>query len=601
MTNPEITTNAVSRQLSDLLLRWRELRQQGHNPAAEELCTSHPELLNDLQRQIQAVASMERILDLAGGPRMAEEPSETPARMSDPVHMGACPAEPSLLTTRRFALPGYEILDVLGQGGMGIVYKARQVALKRLVALKMILTGPHAQADQLARFRAEAEAVAELRHPNIVAIYEVGEFDDRPYFSMELVEGGTLAQKLAGTPMPARQAARLVGTLAEAVAAAHARGIIHRDLKPANVLLQIADCGLGNDLFSGQSGVRNAQSPSPKIADFGLAKRIPDTPTQVAAGHQTQTGAIVGTASYMAPEQAEGRSRELSTAVDVYALGAILYETLTGRPPFQGETALDTLEQVRGQDPLPPRRLQPKVPRDLETICLECLQKDPRKRYASARALADDLQRFLAGEPVEARPIATWEKFSKWAKRKPALAALLAVSSAAAGSLLGGWVWFTAELHFERENAHREAQRALAQEQIALEQWSRAEEEHARAQALLQRLGTALRDYVDTVKEGKLEAILRDDPGRLPYLLARYCALASSASGQAPELPPADRAKLAKQFADQAVDLLGKAQELRYFRSPRRVTELKRDGAFESLQSRADFQRLQRNLAARRT
>jgi serine/threonine-protein kinase len=271
----------------------------------------------------------------------------------------------------------YEIVGLLGRGGMGVVYKARHVQLDRLVALKMVLAGPHAGPEELARFRSEAEAVAKLQHANIVQVYEVGESDGRPYLSLEFVGGGSLAQKLEGTPLPSRQAATLIATLARAVHLAHQRGIIHRDLKPANVLLT-------------EDGV-------PKITDFGLAKRL-DRDTG-----QTRSGTIMGTPSHMAPEQASGRTREITPATDVYALGAILYELLTGRPPFRAETPMETVYQVLEREAVPPRLLNCKVDRDLELICLKCLEKDAGRRYPTALALAEDLQRYLCDEPVSVR------------------------------------------------------------------------------------------------------------------------------------------------------------------------------------------------------
>jgi hypothetical protein len=258
-----------------------------------------------------------------------------------------------------------------------------------LVALKTVLAG--ASAEDLARFRSEAEAVARLQHPGIVQIFEVGEHDGRPFFALEYVHGGSLDQKLRGVPQPAYEAARLVETLARTIHAAHQRGIVHRDLKPANVLL--------------------AADGTPKITDFGLAKQLDSE------ARRTQSGAILGTPSYMAPEQAEGRSREISPATDVYALGAILYELLTGRPPFRGPTLLDTLEQVRSLEPVPPCHLQPKVPRDLETICLQAVNKDPARRYVSAAALADDLHRFLTGEPIAGRRPSIAAQAARWLRR----------------------------------------------------------------------------------------------------------------------------------------------------------------------------------------
>ncbi|HVS38219.1 MAG TPA: serine/threonine-protein kinase, partial [Gemmataceae bacterium] len=264
-------------------------------------------------------------------------------------------------------VPGYEILRELGRGGMGVVYQARQIQLNRIVALKMILAGGHAGPTHLARFKTEAEAVARLQHPNIVQIFEVGECGGLPYFSLEFCSGGGLDKKLAGTPLPPKEAAALIETLARAVHVAHRQHVIHRDLKPANVLL--------------------TEGGTAKITDFGLAKKLD------AAGG-TQTGDIVGTPSYMAPEQAAGKTREMGPATDVYALGAILYECLTGRPPFKAATQLDTVLQVVVDEPVPPRRLQSKVPTDLETICLKCLAKQPGRRYGTAAELADDLGRW---------------------------------------------------------------------------------------------------------------------------------------------------------------------------------------------------------------
>jgi serine/threonine-protein kinase len=296
------------------------------------------------------------------------------------------------------AIRGYEVLGVLGRGGMGVVYQARQIRLNRLVALKMVIAGAHAGPTQLARFLTEAEAVAQLQHPNIVQIYEIGEHDGLPYFSLEFVNGGTLAAKIAGKPLPPRRAAELAAALAAAMDSAHRRGVIHRDLKPANILLT-------------GDGV-------PKITDFGLAKCLESDSSQ------TKQGTLLGTPSYMAPEQARGETKECGPLADVYALGATLYEMLTGRPPFVGASIIDTIKQVQTQEPVPPRHLVPKVPVDLETVCLKCLEKEPHKRYAGADALAADLQRFLAGKPIEARPVGPAERFYRWCRRNPQVAAL---------------------------------------------------------------------------------------------------------------------------------------------------------------------------------
>ncbi|HEU5117492.1 MAG TPA: serine/threonine-protein kinase, partial [Isosphaeraceae bacterium] len=301
---------------------------------------------------------------------------------------------------------GYEILDELGRGGMGVVYRARQTGLNRVVALKMIISGEHAGEEQLARFYIEAESVASLQHPNIVQIFEVGEKGGMPYFSLEFVDGGSLQQTIGGKPQTPRYAAQMVEALARAMQAAHDRGVIHRDLKPANILMTLHG--------------------TPKITDFGLAKKVDDD------SHQTRSGALMGTPSYMAPEQARGDTHEIGPHSDQYALGAILYELLTGRPVFQGATILDTLDQVRTREPVPPTKLQPKIPRDLETICLKCLQKEPRKRYPSTGALAEDLNRFLTGVPILARPVGRIERGWRWCRRNPRVAAL----SGAVGLLL---------------------------------------------------------------------------------------------------------------------------------------------------------------------
>jgi hypothetical protein len=303
----------------------------------------------------------------------------------------------------------YEVLEELGRGGMGVVYKARQVSLNRVVALKQILAGAHAGPADLTRFRAEAEAVARLQHPNIVQVFEVGEHQGRPFLSLEFCGGGNLAKKLNGTPLPPKEAARLVETLGRAVHAAHQRQVIHRDLKPANVLL--------------------TEEGAPKITDFGLAKKVDS------AEGLTLSGVPMGTYSYMPPEQAEGKWKEVGPAADVYALGAILYECLTGRPPFKAATLKETLRQVVHDDPVSPRQLQPKTPCDLETICLKCLRKEPAKRYASALELAEDLRRFQDGKPIKARPVGAGERVVKWVRRQPVLAGITALFVA---SLLTG-------------------------------------------------------------------------------------------------------------------------------------------------------------------
>jgi serine/threonine-protein kinase len=373
-----------------------ELLDSGATP--EEVCRPCPELLTAVRAGWRRVAGVMGQVDLLFPPDDST-PTSVP---SDPID------------TPLPELPGYAVESVLGRGGMGVVYRARHLRLNRSVALKMLLAGPFALPAERERFRREAEAVARLRHANIVQVYDSGELDGRPYFTMEFVEGGTLARKLAGTPLPVRDAAELMAPLADAVAAAHAAGIIHRDLKPGNVLL--TGDGVG------------------KIADFGLARRVGDA-------ELTLTGVALGTPSYMAPCQAAGKSTEIGTATDVYALGAILYECLTGRPPFRGESPAATIQQVLHADPVPPAQLNHGVPRDLETICLKCLEKDPLRRYASAAALADDLRRFLRGDAIAARPAGRLVRTRKWVRRHPTQIAILAGTALLALVLAGGGVW----------------------------------------------------------------------------------------------------------------------------------------------------------------
>jgi tetratricopeptide (TPR) repeat protein/tRNA A-37 threonylcarbamoyl transferase component Bud32 len=315
---------------------------------------------------------------------------------------------------------------------MGVVYKARQLKANRPVALKMILAGTYASDTERQRFQAEAEAVARLGHPNIVQVYEVGEHDGLPFFSLEFCAGGALDRKLAGTPLSAAAAARLAVLLAQAVQAAHEKNIVHRDLKPANVLLT----GDG----------------TPKVTDFGLAKQLDAEGTE-----QTRSGVVMGTPAYMAPEQAAGRTREIGPLADVYSLGAILYELLTGRPPFKGASVVELLEQVRSSEPLPPSRLTRKLPRELETICLKCLQKEPGRRYGSARELADDLQRYLNNEPILARPASTGERLRKWARRRPAQAVAVALLLVSVVAVIAGTIFYGRSREEEANAKEQEA------------------------------------------------------------------------------------------------------------------------------------------------
>jgi serine/threonine protein kinase len=421
-------------------------------------------------------------------------------------------------------VPGYEILEVLGRGAMGVVYKARHRNLKRMVALKMILAGDQANDLERDRFRVEAEAAAQLQHANIVQVYEVGEQNGCSFLSLEYVNGGSLKERLRGTPQPVQAAAELVQVLAQAMDYAHRKGIVHRDLKPANVML----------MQTGPSGPRTLSTPSsggrgwggswlsqpgasestltatplvdqlygiPKIADFGLAKQLEGDSSQ------TRSGTILGTPSYMAPEQAAGRSKDVGPLADQHALGAVLYELLTGRPPFHGATMLETLEQVRFQEPVPPSRLQPKVPRDLENICLKCLQKEPSKRYPHASALAEDLHRFIRGEPILARPVSAPERVLRWCRRNPRVATLTGSVIALGIALLFGSIYYnvmlteeTKEKEKQRKFADEQAQLAKKNEAIAKEQRDRADESAKVAKEQRKLALTTLGSLITTVQ-----------------------------------------------------------------------------------------------------
>ncbi|MCI0683658.1 MAG: serine/threonine-protein kinase [Gemmataceae bacterium] len=454
----------------ELLLSECECRRgRGETPSLDEYRSRFPEhadVIDELFRST-VVGGDERVRGSATpGPR------------------GAAPPLPGG-TLSVHALSGYEVLEEIDRGGMGVVYKARQTALNRLVALKMLLGGAHAGAEQRERFRREAEAAARLHHPNIVQIHEIGDDHGVPFLALEYVDGASLEALLArrqaqGDTMPPRDAATLVRTLAEAMHYAHTRGIVHRDLKPANIL--IVDCGSqiadfrtvtseGDHRPADQSAIRNAQPAIPKIADFGLAKLL-DHP-----GNKTATGALLGTPSYMAPEQAAGASADVGPHTDVYALGAVLYKLLTGRPPFQGLTVPEMLEQVRSADPVAPRQLQAGLPRDLETICLKCLRKAPDRRYATAQALADDLGRCLSGEPILARRTTMWERGIKWMRRHPLPTALLAtIALLAAGAFTAiTLLWLDADAGWRAEALHRQQAGAhLADKLISLArlEWS---------------------------------------------------------------------------------------------------------------------------------
>jgi formylglycine-generating enzyme required for sulfatase activity len=325
-------------------------------------------------------------------------------------------------------IPGYEVLGICGHGGMGVVYRARQLGANRLVALKMLRAFEHASPTERLRFQIETEAVARLQHPNIVQLYEAGEARGQPFFSLEFCDGSTLGEQLKKQRPTPNEAAALIETLARAMHYAHLRGVVHRDLKPSNVLL------------AGPEKV-------PKITDFGLAKRI-----DAEARDVSQSGAVMGTAAYMAPEQAAGKVRDTGPAADVYGLGALLYECLTGRPPFDGPQHV-VLASVLSDEPEPPSRRAP-VPADLETICLKCLSKEPAKRYASAEELAEDLRRFQAGEPIRARPVGLVERAVKWVRRNAAVSALVTALG------IAGIVWKSLDAEHQKGLALQQADKA---------------------------------------------------------------------------------------------------------------------------------------------
>jgi WD40 repeat protein len=417
-----------SPSVEHLVTRWHVARQQGQSLSAEDLCADQPDLLDELKRRLRDVAAMKDFLQLTQESHSGESSSEQPtlAQIAGPSLSAPAAEMPGL--------PGYEILSELGRGGMGVVFKARQLALGREVALKMVLHGALAGPEAMLRFLREAELIARLRHPNIVQVYDFGTRDDKTFFSMELLEGGSLSQRHPGEPQAPAPAAGTVELLARAMQAAHEQGIVHRDLKPGNVLLDA-------------QGI-------PKVTDFGLARQ--------SESHLTATGAVLGTPSYMAPEQAAGLA-DVGPAVDIWGLGAILYEQLTGRPPFRGASAWETIQMVLGTDPVPPSRLNPLVPHDLEVICLACLQKSPQRRYPTARDLADDLRHFLANEPIKARPIGAAERLRRWVRRNPVVAGLLAAVAASVLAGLAGVLHFA----FGAERARVIAEQARGDERDA--------------------------------------------------------------------------------------------------------------------------------------
>ena len=459
-----------------------ELLDSEHTP--EEVCRDCPELLPEVRKRWQRKLACDVQLDQLFPATESKSPFGNPSSMQ----LGDLPQ-----------LPGYDVQEVLGHGGMGVVYRARHLRLNRTVALKMLLTGPHASPESRKRFLREAEAVAGLRHPNIVQVHDMGDLNGQPYFTMEFVEGGNLSQKLAGSPQPSRQAALLLATLAEAVEQAHQSGIVHRDLKPANILLT-------------GDGVA-------KITDFGLARRLDGEASL------TLTGTAVGTPSYMAPEQAEASPLARGPAVDIYALGAVLYELLTGRPPFRAETAAETVRQVISQEPVALSRLNAKVPRDLETICLKCLNKEPHLRYATAGALAADLHCFLGGEAISARPDGRLARLARRVRRRPVISAAVGAGTLFTVILLGGGLWLISDraAKARAEKAERAAAGKAADvhlremvEFLQKECWPEARNALERAKAWLVRSGS--RDLRNRLAQGDrdLDLAARLEAIRMP-------------------------------------------------------------------------------------
>lgn len=380
MNAPRASFDASASGSDELLVELIESlidrQRRGERVDVESTCEANPALAQELRQLWATVQFADDLAELSIGS------SKSGSVIGDADGLGAASFRPSRAGVPQ-VIGDYEILDELGRGGMGIVFKARQISLGRIVALKMLLRGDLASVQETARLRAEAESAAGLNHPNIVPVYEVGEYDGQPFFSMKYVEGTTLARRLADGPLPPREAAQLLAPVCRAVAEAHRHGLLHRDLKPSNILIDVEG--------------------RPYVSDFGLVKRFVPHDSAESPASLTQTGAILGTPAYMAPEQAVGHRGQVTVATDVYALGAILYALLTGRPPFQAASPVDTVLLVLEQNPVPPRVLNPKADTDLEMIAMKCLQKPSDLRYPSASDLAADLEAYLANEPISAR------------------------------------------------------------------------------------------------------------------------------------------------------------------------------------------------------
>jgi tetratricopeptide (TPR) repeat protein/tRNA A-37 threonylcarbamoyl transferase component Bud32 len=536
MTGPDTDHTDREQRLGEAVFACLQDLESGRRPDPGRLRALYPDLADELLDYLAGREQFEHLArplrDVARAAESVADPDQTVAE----VPTGAAPPVPPV--------GGYELLEEIGRGGMGVVFKARQRDLNRVVALKMVhATSGQAEAQ---RFRTEAELAACLDHPHIVPVHEVLEHHGQFCLSMKLLEGGSLAQRLDSFRDDPRAAAGLVATVARAVHHAHQRGVLHRDLKPSNILLD--------------------EAGRPYVTDFGLARRV-ETDSAL-----TQTGAVLGTPSYMPPEQASGERKALTTAADVYGLGALLYALLTGRPPFRGETMLDTLAQVREREPDPPGRLNRRVDRDLETVCLKCLRKEPASRYPSAEALADDLERWLKGEPILARPVGRLERLGRWCRRNPvvaglsaAVALLLVLSvvglSAAYLQLRSAWQAEAAQRRAADENAHdarEQAAEAGRQRRRADDQRRRADDNFQKAVGMVNQLLAQANDNklpntpeVARLRQAHSEEALRffqallvqnrtDPAGRFQTALA-YQGLGRAHSGRQ-EYPQAARA-----------------------------------------------------------
>jgi tRNA A-37 threonylcarbamoyl transferase component Bud32 len=486
MSNDTEGLSPRERRFQEVAAAYLAADEQGQAPSRAGLLALHPDLVEELHaffadhdRAMQTARSMRA---LAGLP--------------------AAPALPCLFGD-------YELLSEVARGGMGVVYKARQISLNRFVALKLIRQPALASEGEIRRFLAEAEAAASLDHPNLMPIYEAGECDGQHFFAMKLMPGGSLAARVSSLVRNPRAAVTILTAVARAVHFAHQHRILHRDLKPANILLDEDD--------------------RPFVTDFGLAKVLE------ADRGLTRSGQVMGTPGYMAPEQAAGDNRALTTAADVYSLGAVLYELLAGRAPFEGDSALETLRRVREEEPRRPRSLNPAVDRDLETICLKCLEKKPARRYGSAEALAEDLERWLRGEPVVARPVGNLERVLKWVKRRPTVAVALAGSLLL---LLGGTIFFVAVWISSQEVALQAANKQLAIFQARLDQQSRApvrlRRQLARVAVLWEQHPADARRLLEDAEECPTE--LHDDAWRGYDRLCRFDRGKLKASGRVVQL-----------------------------------------------------------------